>query len=114
MITKSALKRFLSIILLACFTAVALPLDLLHNHSVEELSCSDYGQTGHCSHKVHLSQKAPYCFACLIHYDKTFVKTEPAFFRFETQIRRIRFDEFLPKPFIQGPTFQSRGPPAVI
>jgi hypothetical protein len=60
------------LVLLICFSVVALPLDLLHNHN-DEIQCSDYGQTGNCTHKIHISKKGSFCFACAFHIDKTFL-----------------------------------------
>jgi len=75
MIKKRSIRIAISLFLLICFSAVAIPVDLFHNHAEEEVVCSDYSSHGSCQHKLHLSKKASYCFACAIHFDKTFAGT---------------------------------------
>jgi len=75
MVKRKSVKAAIAFLLLLCISAVALPLDFFHNHQEEEIHCSDYGQSGTCSHKVHLTTKKSFCFACAIHIDKTFLSS---------------------------------------
>lgn len=65
-------------VLLLGFSVTFLPLHLFHHHPAERFTetCLDKGAKGACSHKLHLSQKTPYCSVCAIHVDKVFVSPE--------------------------------------
>lgn len=71
---KRFLGRGISMLLLLLFSVTVLPLDFLHSHSVSEQRCSD--KEIPCSHTVHITQKAPYCWICAIHFDKTFTTAD--------------------------------------
>lgn len=53
-----------------------IPLDFLHNHqsSQTQLSCSKDKTQPNCGHKLHITKKADFCWACAVHFDKTFSK----------------------------------------
>ena len=67
---KKSFGTGISMLLLLLFSITVLPLDFLHTHSSTEQICSD--KKIPCSHTVHITQKAPYCWICAIHFDKTF------------------------------------------
>jgi hypothetical protein len=68
-------NRALSVILLLAFSLSVIPIDFFHGHrpvSGKQNSCSKTaGQT--CQHKNHLALKNSYCWACAVHFEKSFV-----------------------------------------
>ncbi|TZF85768.1 hypothetical protein FW774_01470 (plasmid) [Pedobacter sp. BS3] len=75
---KRSYKLLTSVVLLLSFSVTILPLDLFHNHSFKDTRCQEERLTGTCHHKVHVSEKTPFCWVCGIHYDKTFDKQQTA------------------------------------
>ena len=72
---KTLRNRALSVILLLCFSLQVIPVDFFHGHrtiSDQQNSCSKTaGQT--CQHKNHLAKKNSFCWACSLHFEKSFV-----------------------------------------
>ena len=113
MIKKRSIRIAISLFLLICFSAVAIPVDLFHNHAEEEVVCSDYSSHGSCQHKLHLSKKASYCFACAIHFDKTFVGTSQS-----AQVSNLPVAKILTEYKVTAIVFERlltflRGPPSL-
>jgi len=71
---KRSLGISLSVALLLCFSMTLIPLDFLHNHQTTEVSCTKDKKHSTCSHKLHITKKADFCWACAVHFDKTFTK----------------------------------------
>ena len=71
---KKSLGTGISMLLLLLFSVTILPLDFLHNHSTTEQVCC--GKKIPCSHTVHINKKAPYCWICAIHYDRSFTSAD--------------------------------------
>lgn len=62
----------ISFLLILIFSVAVIPLDFYHNHGAEQTVCSELAKTGYCHHKLHLSQKAKYCWVCAVHFDRHF------------------------------------------
>lgn len=62
----------LSVFLLISFSVTLIPLDFLHNHQSIPVVCKKDGTQSACNHKLHVTKKADFCWACAVHYDKTF------------------------------------------
>ncbi len=73
---KKSLGVVLSVVLLLSFSVTLIPLDFLHNHQTTQTqaSCSKDKANSACSHKLHITKKADFCWACAVHFDKTFTK----------------------------------------
>ncbi|HEY1010778.1 MAG: hypothetical protein ACO1NS_01220 [Daejeonella sp.] len=73
---KKSLGVALSAVLLLSFSVTFIPLDFLHNHqtSQTQVSCSKDKAHSSCNHKLHITKKADFCWACAVHFDKTFTK----------------------------------------
>ena len=112
MVKKRSIRAALSLLLLICFSVVALPLDFLHNHSEEEVQCSDFGKQGTCSHKLHISKKGNFCFACAIHFDKNFVNTNNEVKEAEAPWIRIFLEHKVTAIVIEPLLTLLRGPPS--
>lgn len=84
-LTMKALRKYtlslLSAILLLCFSLSVVPIDFFHSHITSKsagYSCSpDGGPT--CEHKNHLALKSNFCWACSVHFEKTFLLNKPVF-----------------------------------
>ncbi len=72
---KKSVGIALSLVLLLSFSVTLVPLDFFHNHQAPRTVCENTKTHAPCNHKVHLSQKADFCWVCAIHFDKTFTKT---------------------------------------
>lgn len=73
---KKSLGLALSVVLLLSFAVTLIPLDFLHNHQTSQtqvLCLKDKANTS-CTHKLHITKKADFCWACAVHFDKTFTK----------------------------------------
>jgi hypothetical protein len=72
---KTLRNRALSVILLLCFSLQVIPVDFFHGHrtiSDQQNSCSKtVGQN--CQHKNHLALKNSFCWACSVHFEKSFL-----------------------------------------
>jgi len=72
---KTLRNRILSAILLLSFSLSVIPVDFFHGHrtiSDQQNSCSKtVGQN--CQHKNHLALKNSFCWACSVHFEKSFV-----------------------------------------
>ena len=72
---KTRRNHALSVILLLAFSLSVIPIDFFHGHrtvSGQQNSCSKAaGQT--CQHKNHLALKNSFCWACSVHFEKSFV-----------------------------------------
>jgi hypothetical protein len=72
---KTLRNRILSAILLLSFSLSVIPVDFFHGHrtnSDQQNSCSKTaGET--CQHKNHLALKNSFCWACSVHFEKSFV-----------------------------------------
>lgn len=73
---KKSLGLALSVVLLLSFAVTLIPLDFLHNHqtSQTQVSCLKDKANTSCNHKLHITKKADFCWACAVHFDKTFTK----------------------------------------
>lgn len=113
MIKKKSIRVALSAFLLLCFSATAIPLDFLHDHGVEQTSsCSSSLKHSTCHHKLHISKKATYCLACVVHFDKSFTLT----YSIQAYLKQTYLKLFIQDSFIEysAETFVSflRGPPS--
>ncbi|HXI00141.1 MAG TPA: hypothetical protein VNI52_07710 [Sphingobacteriaceae bacterium] len=70
---KRSFGAGISMLLILLFSVTVLPLDFLHNHSSTNQICTDKKDS--CNHKIHITQKASYCWVCAIHFDKTFTSS---------------------------------------
>lgn len=65
----------LSVVLLLSFSVTLVPLDFFHNHQeTRQVSCTKDKTHSTCTHKLHIAKKADFCWACAVHFDKTFTK----------------------------------------
>jgi len=73
---KKSLGVVLSAILLISFSVTLIPLDFLHHHqpSQRPVSCAKDKEHASCTHKLQITKKAEFCWACAVHTDKTFTK----------------------------------------
>lgn len=73
---KKSLGVALSVVLLLSFSVTLIPLDFLHNHQTSQTRASCVKDKTHtsCTHKLHITKKAEFCWACAVHFDKTFSK----------------------------------------
>lgn len=71
---KKSLGVALSVVLLLSFSVTLIPLDFLHNHQTSQTPASCVNDKTHttCTHKLHITKKADFCWACAVHFDKTF------------------------------------------
>lgn len=66
----------LSVILLLSFSVTLIPIDFLHSHNnYTQAPCKDDKANSTCTHKLHITKKADFCWACAVHFDKTFTKS---------------------------------------
>jgi hypothetical protein len=65
----------LSVLLLLSFSITLIPLDFFHNHKYTQVSCKADVSNSSCTHKLHITKKADFCWACAVHFDKTFTKS---------------------------------------
>ncbi len=72
---KRPISILLSVLLLISFSVTLIPLDFLHNHKSVTTTCVKDGTKSACNHKLHVTKKADFCWACAVHYDKTFTIT---------------------------------------
>jgi hypothetical protein len=112
MFKAKSIKAFLAFALLICFSVVALPLDLLHNHQEEEIQCSDYGHEGSCSHKVHISKKKSFCFACTLHFDKDFTNEKTEYRQVDAPWVQLFLENKVAAIIIEPLLTLLRGPPS--
>ena len=73
---RKSFGRFFAFLLLLCFTVALVPIDFYHNHSEAQPVCKEKVQTGACQHKLHLSEKTKSCWACAVHFNKSY--TQPS------------------------------------
>lgn len=73
---KRSLGLALSVVLLLSFSLMLIPLDFLHSHQKPQtkVSCVKDKIHSSCTHKLHVTKKAEFCWACAVHFDKTFTK----------------------------------------
>jgi len=73
---KKSFGLALSVVLLLSFSVTLIPLDFLHNHQTAQTQSSCVKDKTHstCTHKLHITKKADFCWACAVHFDKTFTK----------------------------------------
>ena len=74
---KKSYGRVVSVLLLLSFIVAIVPFDFYHNHAEAKEVCSKDTEKGHCTHKLHVSEKSKSCFACAAHFSKAF--TQPTF-----------------------------------
>ncbi len=74
---KKSFEKAILLILLLTFSVAVVPLDFYHDHA-EETVCKEFTKNGSCQHKLHLSKKSNACWACAVHYDKTYIRPEGA------------------------------------
>lgn len=70
------IKRYISIslaaLILLSFSVTLIPLDFIHNHKTSARRCAQDAANTTCTHKLHISKKADFCWACAVHFDKSF------------------------------------------
>ena len=73
---KNSIGVALSVVLLLSFSVTLIPLDFLHNHQTSQTQVSCLKNKAHtsCTHKLHITKKADFCWACAVHFDKSFTK----------------------------------------
>ena len=73
---KRSLGVALSLVLLLSFSVTFIPLNFFHNHQTAEtkISCVKDKTHATCTHKLHIAKKADFCWACAVHFDKSFTK----------------------------------------
>lgn len=112
MIIKKSIRVVLSVFLLLCFSVTAIPLDFLHDHSAEQTTCSSSLKHSTCNHKLHISKKATYCLACVVHFDKNFTFT----YSVQTYLKQTFIKVFIQDSLIEQSTEALisflRGPPS--
>lgn len=65
----------LSVVILLSFSMTLIPLDFFHNHQqFSQVSCTKDKAQSSCTHKLHITKKADFCWACAVHFDKTFTQ----------------------------------------
>lgn len=114
MIIKKSIRSALSIFLLLCFSVAALPLDFLHNHEAEQIGCNNYPDGNSCNHKVHVSKKDSFCFACTIHFDKTFTFSHAAQAYVQQSFIKLFVHSNVPAYVAETLLSFLRGPPSLI
>ena len=73
---KNSIGVALSVVLLLSFSVTLIPLDFLHNHqsSQKQVSCAKDKAHASCTHRLHITKKADFCWVCAVHFDKTFAE----------------------------------------
>lgn len=73
---KRSLGIALSVVLLLSFSVTIIPLDFFHNHKTAETKVVCVKDTVHssCTHKLEIKKQADFCWACAVHFDKSFTK----------------------------------------
>jgi len=73
---KRSLGVTLSLVLLLSFSVTLIPLNFFHNHQTMDAKVSCVKDKTHstCTHKLHITKKADFCWACAVHLDKSFTK----------------------------------------
>ena len=72
---KKSLGISFSVVLLLSFSMTLIPLDFFHYHQqISQGSCAKDKAHASCPHKFHITKKADFCWACAVHFDKTFTK----------------------------------------
>lgn len=72
---KKSLGISLSVILLLSFSVTLIPLNLFHSHKVTQTSCKVDKSHASCTHKLNITKKADFCWACAVHFDQSFTNT---------------------------------------
>lgn len=72
---KKSLGIAFSVVLLLSFSVTLIPLDIFHSHQYSTASCKSDKAHSTCTHKLKITKKADFCWACAIHFDKSFTKT---------------------------------------
>ena len=72
---KKSLGIAFSVVLLLCFSVTLIPLDIFHSHQYTQASCKKDKAHSSCTHKLKITKKAEFCWACAVHFDKSFTKT---------------------------------------
>lgn len=110
MISKKSIRVALSAFLLLCFSVAVIPLDFLHNHAEEQSRCSSKHVT--CQHKIHISKKASYCFACTVHLDKAFTFSYPLQSFIKPSITKLLSSDCIAGCYTKVVLSFLRGPPS--
>ena len=113
MILKKSIRVALASFLLLCFSVAALPLDFFHNHSTEQTVCSKTLKHGSCEHKLHITQKASFCFACTAHFDKHFSLYNPAEASIIQHFIKVSSRYFVTEYTSETFYISLRGPPSI-
>jgi hypothetical protein len=69
---KNTIGVGISTILLLCFLVNILPVDFLHSHTVEKITCQDAKTNQPCKHANHVSTAKSFCWVCAIHINASF------------------------------------------
>jgi hypothetical protein len=104
--------RLIAYLLLLCFTVAALPFDFFHSHT-SRASCVEGSKYTTCHHKLHLSKTENPCFACGVHFDKTFILSESEATLLERSDSKLLPSERVEFYFVKPTTSSSRGPPLI-
>lgn len=73
---RTSLSVALSVVLLLSFSVTLIPLDFFHNHQTLQTKpfCVKDKTHSTCNHKLHITKNADFCWACAVHFDKSFTK----------------------------------------
>lgn len=71
---RKLLGLYLSVFLLIVFSAVFLPLDILHNHEPLPTNSANQKINSSAKQNLNIESKGEYCWVCAVHIDKTFTK----------------------------------------
>ena len=104
--------RVIASLLLLCFSVTALPLDFFHTHTTKT-SCSEGARHSTCHHKLHISKAEYPCFACNVHFDKTFILSESVVTLLEISDVRLLPAKRVEFYFEKLSSHSSRGPPSI-
>ncbi|MFD2161625.1 hypothetical protein ACFSJU_04420 [Paradesertivirga mongoliensis] len=113
MIIKKSIRAALASFLLLCFSAAVLPVDFFHDHSSERAGCSKSTEHNSCGHKLHITKKASFCFACTAHFDKHFSFHPSLEIYVQQSVIEISFEDILEEYISETILFFLRGPPSL-
>ena len=69
---KQVYRFYIAFSLLLGFSATQFPFELFHSHNNSNSCIDNSTKDGICNHKIHIGKQERFCWACIIHLDKTF------------------------------------------